>query len=76
MPVSAARAAQRKTATQRAAALRARDAAHGWKQVNVRVPVMMDTTLQIVAQLLREGQRLEGLVIRDPATGRVRTMIL
>lgn len=76
MPVSAATHAKAKPAAERAAALRARDAAHGWKQVNVRVPVMMDTTLQIVAQLLREGQRVEGLVIRDPKTGRVRTMIL
>lgn len=64
------------TASVRAAALRSRDAALGLKQVNVRVPAIWDTTLQILARELREGQRLEGLVVRDPATGRVKTIIV
>lgn len=76
MPVSAAQHGKAISASQRAAALRARDAAKGFKQVNIRVPESWDTTMQLVARELRAGQRLEGLVLRDPKTGRVRTMIV
>ena len=76
MPVHPTTHAKAVPATERAAAFRARDARSGFKQVNVRVPAEWDTTMQIVARELRAGVRLEGLVVRDPKTGRVRTIIV
>lgn len=65
-----------KTASQRAAALRARDAAHRVRQLNLRVPEVYDVALQQLASDLRAGLRLEGFVVRDLKTGRLRTVII
>lgn len=65
-----------KTNAQRAAALRARDEAKRIKQVNVRVPEAWDVTIQMLAAELRAGMRLEGFVVRDLKTGRVKTLIV
>lgn len=68
--------AKGKSAAERAAAARARDARKDVKQVNVRVPSQWDSTIQMLGRELRAGMRLEGFVVRDPKTGRVKTLIV
>ena len=64
------------SASERARALRQRDAAQRIKQVNIRIPEIWDTTMQMLARELRAGAQLDGFVIRDKKTGRVRTLIV
>lgn len=64
------------SSSERAALLRRRDAAKGLRQLNVRVPEIYDTSIQMLARELRAGLRLEGFVIRDPKTGGLKTLIV
>lgn len=61
------------TASQRTAKRRAKDAAAGIVQINIRVPSIYDVGLKLLAEDLRKGMRLEGIVLRDTRTGRVTT---
>ena len=62
-----------KTNAERSAARRDKDCRLGIVQVNLRVPSLYDVGLKLLAEDLRKGMRLEGLVMRDPKTGRVST---
>jgi len=53
-----------------------RDGVKGIKQVNIRVPALYDVMLGLLARDLREGLNLQGFVLRDPKTGRVKTVAL
>lgn len=64
------------TNAQRTAARRAKEARRGIVQVNLRIPGTWDVALKLLAEDLRKGLRLEGFVLRDPVTGRVRTRTL
>jgi hypothetical protein len=62
-----------KSNAERGAARRARDRQKSIVQVNIRVPELYDVGLKLLAEDLRKGMRLEGVVLRDPKTGRVST---
>jgi hypothetical protein len=60
----------------RAARRRAKDAARSIVQINIRVPSLVDEALKLLAADLRNGLVLQGFVVRDPKTGRVRTVVV
>jgi len=61
------------TTAQRVAALRARELQKGIARIELRIPKLYDVGLKLLAEDLRKGMKLEGLVLRDPKTGRVST---
>jgi len=52
---------------------RAREKEKGIVRVELRVPELYDVGLKLLADDLRKGMKLEGVVLRDPKTGRVNT---
>ena len=61
------------TTAQRVAALRARELQKGIARIELRITKLYDVGLKLLAEDLRKGMKLEGLVLRDPKTGRVST---
>jgi len=57
----------------RIAELRGRDEAKRIKRIELRIPELYDVDLKMLAEDLRKGMKLEGVVMRDPKTGRVTT---